>query len=346
MEKKFAVFVDGDNISSNHYENILLKTQNHGEIHEARVYTDWEESKKPWKEKLLKHPAREVQVTRYGLNATDFHIYMDVVEMISSNPNIDAFCIASTDSDYLFLARRLRVCGKYVLGIGAANAKKEWQDSCDDFVILENGSSHSVADEAESLQDNSQTNDLIPDSIVEDGFEKARSTGKADIDGWVIMNDFASTIEESDPGLWQRLGGNHRKALEDYAKTTGRIEIDETIPGKYRIRLNAQNDSAGQTNSIRGLDGILGYGFNHANPDKDGWCYVASFLEAVKKYCPSFKKNPNFWEKEYGSKPQKILEKYEEETGKIEIDKTKTDSWRIRQKPQEQMRDNSTIPAV
>lgn len=348
MEKAFAIFIDGDNISCNHYENVLSEVRSYGEIHETRVYADWTEpNMKSWKEKLLKIPAVEFQAFRFGPNATDNRIIMDAVEMIFLNPNINAFCIASTDSDYLFLARRLRARGKYVLGIGGANAKKEWRESCNKFVKLENGNGHSEADKPECRQGDSYDTGLTG-SIVEESFDKAQLTGKTDIDGWVIMVDFARIIQESYPGLWEQLGGNHRKALEDYANATGKIIIDKRKLGNYRIRL--QNNSDGQLNNatLSGLDGILGYGFSHAKLDKDGWVYMSSFWEMVKKHCPSFKDNPDFW-KRYGCRtPSELLEKYAGETGKIEIDKVKQGSLRVRQKPQqqEQAPDNSEILVV
>ena len=312
MEKQFAIFIDGDNISCNHYENVLLEARSYGEIHETRVYADWTEpNMKSWKEKLLKNPAIEFQAFRFGPNATDNRIIMDAVEMIFLNPNINAFCIASTDSDYLFLAHRLRAHGKYVLGIGGSNAKKEWCDSCNKFVKLENGNSDSKAAKPESPQDfsdagltysiveNSNSHSEIDkpenpegnsydarltDSIVDDGFDKAKSTGKVDIDGWVLMADFAKIIKESYPGLWECLGGNHRKALEDYADATGKIVIDKTKHGCYRIRLQSNSDDQSNNAALSGLEGILGYGFSHAKLDEYGWTYVATFWDMVKKH--------------------------------------------------------------
>ncbi|MDR2783485.1 MAG: NYN domain-containing protein [Treponema sp.] len=131
MVKQFAIFIDGDNISCNHYENVLSEVQSCGEIYETRVYADWTEpNMKSWKEKLLRNPAIEFQAFRFQSNATDNRIIMDAVEMIFLNPAINAFCIASADSDYLFLAHRLRARGKYILGIGGADAKKEWREAC------------------------------------------------------------------------------------------------------------------------------------------------------------------------------------------------------------------------
>jgi hypothetical protein len=377
---------------------------------------------KSWKEKLLKNPAIEFQAFRFGPNATDNRIIMDAVEMRFLNPNINAFCIASTDSDYLFLAHRLRAHGKYVLGIGGANAKKEWCDSCNKFVKLENGNSHSKADKPEAPQDSSDaelTDSIVEnsnshskadkpeapqdssgaeltDSIVNNGFDKAKSTGKT-IDGSVLMADFAKIIRESYPGLWEQLGGNHRKALEDYANASGKIAIDKTKPGYYRIRL--QSNSGGQTNntaadkpeapqdssdaeltdsivndgfdkakstgktdrkhlvlmtnrdqiiekpSLSSLDVILEYGFNHAKLDENGWAYVSSFWEAIKKHYPSFKKHSKFLKQYGGTKAYELLKKYERETGKIELDKSKKGSLRIRQKSQERIPDNSEISA-
>jgi uncharacterized LabA/DUF88 family protein len=238
MEKEFAIFIDGDNISCSHYENVLSEVRSYGEIHEIRVYADWTEpNMKSWKEKLLKNPAIEFHAFRFASNATDNRIIMDAIEMIFLNPTINAFCIASTDSDYLFLSYRLRAHGKYVLGIGGANAKKEWRESCNNFLILENGNSHLEADKPDHPQSDLYDTGLTG-SIMTDGFDKANP----DIGGRVVMADFARIIQESYPGLWGHLGGKRRKALEDYASTAGKIVIDKTRSGNYRIRLKNDSD--------------------------------------------------------------------------------------------------------
>jgi len=138
MNRKIAVFVDGDNICAKNYVLAIREIANYGEILMKRVYGDWTTSNmNTWKDVLIKEPATTYQQFRSGKNATDTRIIMDSIELMLQNANINAFCIVSTDADFFGLAQRLRENGKYVLGVGKEEAKQIWQDACDKFVKLE-----------------------------------------------------------------------------------------------------------------------------------------------------------------------------------------------------------------
>jgi uncharacterized protein (TIGR00288 family) len=139
MDKKFAVFVDGDNICAKDYEPVIREIgSTYGEILIKRVYGDWTTSNmNTWKDVLVKEPATPCQQFRSGKNATDTRIIMDVIELMIHNANINAFCIVSTDADFYGLALRLRENGKYVLGVGKEQSKPIWQEACDKFVKFE-----------------------------------------------------------------------------------------------------------------------------------------------------------------------------------------------------------------
>jgi uncharacterized protein (TIGR00288 family) len=139
MNKKFAVFVDADNICAKYYEAIMREiSSTYGKILMKRVYGDWTTPHmSKWKEILIKEPATPCQQFRSGKNATDTGIIMDAIQLMLQNNNIDAFCIVSTDADFYGLALRLRENGKYVLGVGREQAQPIWQEVCDEFVKLE-----------------------------------------------------------------------------------------------------------------------------------------------------------------------------------------------------------------
>ena len=139
MNRKFAVFVDGDNICAKDYEPAIREIgSTYGEILIKRVYGDWTTpNMNTWKDVLLKEPATPCQQFRSGKNATDTRIIVDAIEMMIRDTNINAFCIVSTDADFYGLALRLRENGKYVLGIGKEHSNLIWQEACDKFVKLE-----------------------------------------------------------------------------------------------------------------------------------------------------------------------------------------------------------------
>jgi hypothetical protein len=70
------------------------------------------------------------------------------------------------------------------------------------------------------------------------------------------------------------------------------------------------------------LETALKYGFLYTRL-RDGWFLVANICDTIKKGCPDF-----HWEQ----RPMKVLKKYEQETGKIEIDEPVSGAFRIREK--------------
>ena len=137
MGKKFAVFVDGDNICAKYYEHAIREIgSTYGEIMIKRVYGDWTTpNMNTWKDVLIREPATPCQQFRSGKNATDTRIIMDAVELMIRDNNINAFCIVSSDADFYGLALRLRENGKFVLGMG--KEQSNWHEACNKFVKLE-----------------------------------------------------------------------------------------------------------------------------------------------------------------------------------------------------------------
>ena len=137
--KKYAVFIDGDNISPKYLEPILSEVAKDGDILVRRIYGDWTTSNmNGWKDLLLQIPVRPVQQFRNGSQATDNAIIMDAIELANTNKEINAICIVSSDSDFYSLALKIREYGLFVLGIGAQKSNQLWIKSCNQFKHIEN----------------------------------------------------------------------------------------------------------------------------------------------------------------------------------------------------------------
>jgi cold shock CspA family protein len=229
MNKKFAVFVDGENISWRVYEDVISAVEICGEIIEKRIYGDWSEpNMKNWKKELDKNPAIPIQVFRNGKNATDFHIMMDAIEIATLNKEINAFCIASSDVDYKYLSQRLRSHGKYVLGVGENKSSDKWCESCDYFVKLgvQSNDEDKVYEEPVIRHEN-----LTFEEALEYGFLHLKRK-----DGWVFVTEFCETIKKGCPDFFWELGRRPLEVLKKYEQETGKIEIDELTRGAFRIR--------------------------------------------------------------------------------------------------------------
>ena len=191
MKKKYAIFIDGDNIKPSYLESILTAVLKDGDVHIKRLYGDWTTSNmKGWKEWLEKVSIRPVQQFRNGPNATDNAIIMDAIEIANSNKNINAICIVSTDSDYYSLALRLREYGLYVLGIGKTNSKPLWVKSCNEFKYIENLDEIS-SDDIENGSEDKKT--II--SLLTTAYKNSNKTE----DAWVNLAELGRTIRNIMP---------------------------------------------------------------------------------------------------------------------------------------------------
>ena len=222
-EHRFAVLVDGENISPRFLGPILAEINRSGEIILTRVYGDWTEPHMGgWKDLLQSYPVRPIQQFRYGQNATDGALIMDAIEIVSTNRNpVNAFCIVSSDSDYYSLALRLREHGMYVCGIGRQGTKNILVRSCNRFIDLENlgfSGSSPIKEEVETSPGQ------LP---VEDIVRRAYEASDEDSDGWLLLAHLGQAI---------------RREYSDFDprsyKYTNLLDILRSYPDLFEVRSN------------------------------------------------------------------------------------------------------------
>lgn len=252
MNKKYAVFIDGDNISSDYLDVIMTEiVKDNDEILIKRIYGDWTTpNMNSWKEKILNFPIRVFQQFHNGPNATDNSIIMDAIELAIQNKEINAFCIVSTDADYYSLALRLRENGKYVLGIGKENSKIIWQDSCNEFVKIENilkgkellkeqpNEAENIVKPKLALEKTAVTNNKELIAIFEYSLANSRILN----DGWINLSDYGTTIKSKYPSFDPRTyGATKLLPLIKTFESIIEIKSDNTFPPNYFLRKIKKN---------------------------------------------------------------------------------------------------------
>ena len=138
-EKRFAILIDGDNISHAYIKDILDKISTFGVITYNRVYGDWTTPEmNRWKAVALENSILPVQQYRYtsGKNATDSSMIIDAMDILYSG-NVEGFCIVSSDSDFTRLASRLREGGMTVIGMGEDKTPDPFRAACNEFKKLD-----------------------------------------------------------------------------------------------------------------------------------------------------------------------------------------------------------------
>ena len=138
-EKKFALLIDADNISSKYIKIIIEELSKYGTITYKRLYGDLTKpNNRSWKDALLSHSINPVQQYNYtsGKNSTDSAMIIDAMDILYSG-SVNGFCLATSDSDFTRLALRLRESGMTVIGMGEKKTPEPFRVSCERFVFID-----------------------------------------------------------------------------------------------------------------------------------------------------------------------------------------------------------------
>ena len=155
-DKRFAILIDTDNISSKYISAIMDEMTKHGIVTYRRAYGDWTSTHaKGWKTKLVENSIMPMQQfsNTVGKNATDSTLIIDAMDILYTG-NVDGFCIVSSDGDFTRLAIRLRESGMAVVGMGEEKTPRSFRTACSQFTVLEN----LIDEDEEGLQEEVQEN--------------------------------------------------------------------------------------------------------------------------------------------------------------------------------------------
>jgi uncharacterized protein (TIGR00288 family) len=137
---RIAIFIDAENLTSwlkaGGSELLLEELSTIGQTVVRRAYGIWN-NLTPYQAGLnrlgfeLIHSFHPVK----GKNSTDIQMTVDIMEYIWRVENINWFVLATGDSDFSPLFRRLREMGKDVIGVGPRSALSESvKSSCTRFI--------------------------------------------------------------------------------------------------------------------------------------------------------------------------------------------------------------------
>lgn len=159
-EKRFALLIDADNVSSKYIKPITDELSKYGTVTYKRIYGDWTLTLHArWKDALLENSITPIQQFGYtqGKNATDSAMIIDAMDILYTR-SVEGFCIVSSDSDFTRLASRIRESGLTVIGMGEKKTPIPFRKACDIFTTLElllgpTGNKNNVGNRTKSKQD-------------------------------------------------------------------------------------------------------------------------------------------------------------------------------------------------
>lgn len=191
-DKRYAVLIDADNISSKYISCILDEMTKYGVITYKRIYGDWTSPQAgKWKQELMENSITPIQQFRntVGKNATDSTLIIDAMDILYTR-NVDGFCIVSSDGDFTRLASRLKESGMDVIGMGENKTPRSFRAACTVFTDLEllleltEDEAVSKPKKKKSKPKNFLNQTMIENAIIEIVMEndnKGRQTGLGEI---------------------------------------------------------------------------------------------------------------------------------------------------------------------
>lgn len=135
-ERLVALLVDLENVAGVDLRQIFQVAASEGRVVVRRTYGNAELINK-FKEELqdLAFDSQALfRTTRAGKNAADIFLTIDAMDLLHED-TVDVFVLATADTDFARLARRLREGGKRVVGIGTEHAGAALVQSCDRWEV-------------------------------------------------------------------------------------------------------------------------------------------------------------------------------------------------------------------
>lgn len=141
MQKQIAVFIDAENGTLPLLDELFIRLKPFGKIRLARAYGDFSQPNldlENWKKVCFTHNISIFHhfTCRKQKNSSDIFLSIDVMDILYQQPEIDLFCLVSSDSDFSTLIQRLKNAGKMVIGAGSVQPNAEYQKLCDEFFYI------------------------------------------------------------------------------------------------------------------------------------------------------------------------------------------------------------------
>ena len=238
IEKKLAVLIDAENVSSKYIKYILDEISKYGVPTYKRIYGDWSSPQMfGWKNTLLEYSIIPVQQYHYttGKNATDSALIIDAMDILYSG-NVEGFCLVSSDSDFTRLAARLREAGSQVIGFGERKTPPAFISSCNKFVYIEVLMDQEPAETPPAAEGDASKSDAgaigSKDAIIQSINSILKDLG--DEQGWVFLGSVGSILSNRHPDFDSRNYGSRN--LSDFVQKLKKFEIETRQTKNPRIK--------------------------------------------------------------------------------------------------------------
>lgn len=241
MAEKVAIFLDVENLSgwlkADGGEILLDRSTELGRVAVRRAYGNFSVQSVSVRQSdlnLLGFEFVHVYHPVSGKNSADIQIVVDVMEYVARIPDLQWFVLATGDSDFSPLFRRLRELGKSVVGVGPRSALSEAvKKSCNRFIYIDGPPSTDAAASLKAAQLREDALELLERvlSKLPEGINLSLLKNKIlEIDSAfdesnLRFNGFKKFLQSAPETvtLYQAKGTWHAKATDSLAAGPGRL---------------------------------------------------------------------------------------------------------------------------
>ncbi len=136
--KRIALLIDAENVGASHYVSIITNARRLGDPIVSRVFGDFSHGRIAEWASIPRLEGLETicQITGgKGKNSADIAMTIHAMDILHEK-RVDAFCLVSSDCDFLPLAIRLKSSGLKVYGMGNDRSDQALKNACTDFFVL------------------------------------------------------------------------------------------------------------------------------------------------------------------------------------------------------------------
>lgn len=249
MEKNVAIFVDAENLTfwakNGGVKSLTDDLQSKGQVITRKAYGKWSTPQlAPLQNEFNLNGFDLIQTFHpvSGKNSTDIKMTVDAMDA-AYNPNVQTIVLATGDSDFSPLFRKLREQGKEVIGVGPKSRLSECvQNSCSRYIFTE--SEINFDDEVETTPFNRK--DLAAQKA--DAFAVLHKIMEQQDEPILLTTLKPLMIAEDKAFDNYKLG---YKSFKDFLLASGEVKLSDIIAGPVYASLIKKEAPAEEDNSTK-----------------------------------------------------------------------------------------------
>lgn len=238
MANHIAIFIDAENLTSwvknGGVESLMEELRSLGQIVVRKAYGKWSSTQLAPLQAPLNENGFELIHTFHpvsGKNSTDIKMTVDTME-VAMDSQVHWIVLATGDSDFSPLFRKLREQGKDVIGVGPKSPLSECvKNSCSRYVYTD-----AIEEPLNDSDSDERKNQLVSEKI--DSMEMLRKVLQ-DEDSPVLLSALKPKILEIDNAFNERRLGF--KTFKEFVASSGFATIEDKGNGIFYVTLSEKN---------------------------------------------------------------------------------------------------------